>query len=74
MKKSEAIEKLVEILQEYENCMLNKKAARQILNKIEKEIGMLPPFVDGVRDVDNYVKLVVSQAAYAGHCKWEKTK
>ena len=43
MKKSQAIEILEDILKEWDGCMLNKKACRKILSKIEKRIGMLPP-------------------------------
>lgn len=43
MKKSDAVEILREILQEWDGCLIDKKAARQILNKIQKDIGMVPP-------------------------------
>jgi hypothetical protein len=43
VKKSNAVTILQEIVQEYDGCMINRKAARQILKRIEKEIGMVPP-------------------------------
>lgn len=43
MRKSEAVEILRDILQEWDGCLIDKKAARQILKQIEKKIGMLPP-------------------------------
>jgi hypothetical protein len=43
MKKSDAIDILVDILKEWDGCLIDKKAARSILNKIEKRIGMLSP-------------------------------
>jgi hypothetical protein len=43
MRKRDAVQKLKKILAEWENCMMNTKAAREILERIEKEIGMVPP-------------------------------
>lgn len=37
-----------------------------------EKAGMMPPFVDGVKDPENRVDLIVDQAIYAGHCEWEK--
>lgn len=47
MKRKDAVQKLKSILQEWENCKLDTKASRKILQRIEKEIGMTPPPVGG---------------------------
>lgn len=58
----------------YETALLtdvqSRKIAEVILNEIELQ-GMLPPFVDGVKDTANSVTLIVDQAAYAGRCEWD---
>ena len=43
MKRSEAVEILCDILKEWDGCLIDKRAGRQILNKIEDKIGMKPP-------------------------------
>ena len=47
MRKRDAVQKLKKILNEWDGCMINTKAAREILEKIEKEIGMAPPNLKG---------------------------
>lgn len=47
MKRKDAVQKLKAILQDWENCKLDTKASRQILKRIEQEIGMNPPSVGG---------------------------
>lgn len=43
MKRRDAITILQSIVQDWDGCMINRKAARQILTRIENEIGMVPP-------------------------------
>lgn len=43
MKRSDAVEILKSILREWDGCLIDTKAASQILNRIQKEIGMMPP-------------------------------
>ena len=42
MTKRQAVQKLKAILKEYEDCMITTKAARQVLEKIQKHLGMKP--------------------------------
>lgn len=43
MTRRSAVSKLQRILSYWEGCQLNEKAASEILEQIEKEIGMKPP-------------------------------
>lgn len=44
MKKSQALRKILRKLQEWENSRLEMKTAKELMEVIEKEIGMLPPW------------------------------
>lgn len=44
MRRRDAVQKLKKILQEWDGCMMDTKATKQILERIEKDIGMLPPY------------------------------
>jgi len=43
MRRKDAVELLRVILQEWDGCLIDTKAASKILSKIQKQIGMLPP-------------------------------
>ncbi len=43
MRRRDAVQKLKKIIQDWDGCMINTKAAREILERIEEEIGMVPP-------------------------------
>ena len=47
MRKRDAVQKLKKIIQDWDGCMIDTKAAREILERIEKEIGMAPPNTKG---------------------------
>ncbi len=42
MRRRDAVQKLKKIIQDWDGCMIDTKAAREILKRIEKEIGMVP--------------------------------
>ena len=43
MTRKEAVQKLQNILKDWENCKLDAKASSEILTRIRREIGMVPP-------------------------------
>jgi hypothetical protein len=43
MRRKDAVKKLRIILEEWDSCRIDIKAASAILKRIQKEIGMLPP-------------------------------
>lgn len=48
MTRKDAVKMLKSILQEWDSCLIDSKAARKILTRIEKEIGMKPPNRKGI--------------------------
>ena len=68
MTKRKAITILQSILEEWESSRLNRKAAREILARIQKKIGMLPPYSDELTISDGCKGLT-----HNGY-KWDKPK
>lgn len=64
MKRSDALKKIVKILKPWENSILNKKCANEILTMLE-HMGMCPPFA--LIENDNPESTVI----FVETCEWE---
>lgn len=66
MKRSEAIQKIYEVMKTYEDCFIGQAAAENLLHHIE-QMGMLPPKKSTSR-ISNRDKVKM----IANNFKWDK--
>ena len=55
MTRNEAVAKLQNILKDWENCQLDIEASSQILRRIQKELGMVPPDINRYKPAPQYI-------------------
>ena len=52
MKRSEALSKILKVLEKWESCKMELRTAKDILDCIENDIEMLPPFSSAFEEED----------------------
>ena len=70
MKRCEAVNAILKVLKTYEDCKMTRKAATEILDVLENDLGIITPdeIITGMYTTESGDRLPI----YG--CEWEKVK